>query len=225
MSKNWTRPRLSHSKEYPACGLLYGAWDNTALLTPPTGMHTNNLSEATLAMITIRSADRDDLPGILEVYNEAVLHTTATYDYEPRTLEHRIEWFEAHRRENYPVYVGVDDESGVVGWSSLNKYHDRPGYRFTTENSIYIAPPHRGHGLGARLLAPLIESARELGFRAILAGIDAANEPSLRLHARFGFERVAHYKQVGFKFGRWLDVIYMELLLPGTKTPTPQPQH
>jgi len=161
----------------------------------------------------VRSASRDDLPAILEIYNEAVLNTTATYDYEPRTLEHRVAWFEDHEKSNYPMFVAVNDAGRVVGWSALNRYHDRKGYQFSTENSVYVAADQRGKGIGKLLLAPLIEAARQRGLHAILAGIDAENEASIRLHASFGFVKVAHFKQVGFKFGRWLDVVYLELLL------------
>ena len=161
----------------------------------------------------VRPATHDDLAGILEIYNDAVLNTTATYDYEPRTLEHRIAWFEDHVQNNYPVLVAVNPQEQVLGWSALNRYHDRPGYRFTTENSVYVAADQRGRGIGRLLMEPLIEAGRRRGFHAILAGIDAGNEASIRLHARFGFAKVAHLKQVGFKFGRWLDVIYMELVL------------
>ena len=161
----------------------------------------------------IRCATHADLPGILEIYNEAVLNTTATYDYEPRTLEHRSAWFEDHVKSNYPVFVAVNDSGSVVGWSALNRYHDQVGYRFTTENSVYVAANQRGRGIGKLLLAPLIDGARERGLHAILAAIDASNEVSIRLHASFGFERIAYFKQVGFKFGRWLDVVYMELLV------------
>ncbi len=161
----------------------------------------------------VRPATHDDLPGILEIYNEAVLNTTASYDYEPRTLEHRIAWFEDHVKNNYPVLVAANDQGRVVGWSALNRYHDRKGYQFTTENSVYVAADQRGRGLGKLLMKPLIEAARQRGLHAILAGIDAENEASIRLHASFGFVKVAHFRQVGFKFGRWLDVIYMELVL------------
>lgn len=163
--------------------------------------------------IIVRPATQADLPAILEIYNDAVLHTTASYDYEPRTLEHRVAWFEDHRKANYPVFVAVDEAGRVAGWSSLSRFHDRFGYRFTTENSVYVAADQRGKGIGKLLLAPLIESARTLGLHAILAVIDAQNEASLRLHARFGFEKVGLFKQTGFKFGRWLDVVYMELLV------------
>jgi L-amino acid N-acyltransferase len=161
----------------------------------------------------VRPATYEDLPGILEVYNEAVLNTTATYDYEPRTLEQRQQWFEERQRDNYAVFVALDASQRVAGWSALNPFHARPGYRFTAENSVYVAPPVRGQGLGKLLLAPLIDAAKTRQLHAIIAAIDAENEASIRLHARFGFEKVGHFRQTGFKFGRWLDVVYMERLV------------
>jgi L-amino acid N-acyltransferase len=163
----------------------------------------------------VRPAERDDLPQILEIYNEAVLNTTASYDYEPRTLEHRITWYEEHLRNNNPVFVAQSQalHGRVVGWSALNPFHSRIGYRFTAENSIYVAADQRGQGIGKLLMAPLLDAAKERELRAIIAVIDAENKVSIRLHARFGFEKVAHLKQVGFKFDRWLDVIYMERLV------------
>ena len=170
--------------------------------------------------MTIRPATHADLPGILEIYNDAVLHTTATYDYEPRTLEHRQQWFEERQRDGYPVLVAADASGRVGGWSALNPFHARIGYRFTSENSVYVAADLRGQGLGKLLLAPLLEAAKARGLHAIIAAIDAANEPSLRLHAAFGFEKVGHFKQTGFKFGRWLDVVYMEKLLEQSLGPS-----
>jgi L-amino acid N-acyltransferase len=164
-------------------------------------------------VVTVRPATSADLPAILEIYNEAVLNTTATYDYEPRTLDERVAWFEDHRTQGYPVFVAVNGAGRVVGWSALNRYRDRPGYRLTTENSVYVAADQRGRGVGRQLLAPLIQAARQRGLHAILAGIDAGNEASLRLHEAFGFREVAHLKEVGYKFNRWLDVVYLELLL------------
>ena len=161
----------------------------------------------------VRSATFEDLPQILAIYNDAVLNTTASYDYEPRSMEHRVAWFEDHRKQDYPVLVAVNDQAQVVGWGSLSKFHDRMGYRFTTENSIYVAAEHRGKGIGKLLLAALIQAARDRNMRAIIGIIDAQNEASLRLHEGFGFEKVALLKQVGYKFDRWLDVVFVELLL------------
>lgn len=168
------------------------------------------------ALVAIRPARRADLPGILEIYNQAVLTTTATYDYEPRSLEHRTTWFDDHERTGLPIFVAVTVDGRVIGWSALNRYHERMGYRFTTENSVYVAADARGLGLGGRLLGPLIDSAARLGLHAIIAAIDAQNEVSIRLHRRFGFEQVGHFRQVGYKFDRWLDVVYLERLIPLT---------
>lgn len=166
-----------------------------------------------MCIMIIRPATRADLPGILEIYNDAVLHTTATYDYDPRTLEQRTQWFEEREREGYPIFVALDDAGKVAGWSALNPFHARMGYRFTAENSVYVAAESRGRGVGKLLLAPLIDGAKARGLHAIIAAIDAQNEASIRLHAGFDFEQVGHFKQTGFKFGRWLDVVYMERLV------------
>lgn len=168
-------------------------------------------------MITIRPATREDCPAILKIYNHAVLTTTATYDYEPRSLEHRLAWFDEHQRNAYPIFVAVDPRHGIMGWSSLSRYHDRKGFRFTTENSLYVAADHRGQGAGKLLLQALVESCRDGRFHSIIAAIDASNEISIRLHHSFGFEQVGHFKRVGYKFNRWLDVVYMELILPEPK--------
>ncbi len=167
-------------------------------------------------MITIRPAAEADLPEILAIYNDAVLRTTASYDYEPRTLEQRRQWYLERERDGYAIFVAVDVSGRVVGWSALNPYHSRCGYRFTAENSVYVAAEHRGHGIGKLLLGPLIGAARARGLHAIIAAIDSSNEASIRLHAAFKFETVGVFKQVGYKFGRWLDVTYMELVLPGS---------
>lgn len=170
-------------------------------------------SETRGSSIRIRPAVRSDCEGILAIYNHAVLNTTATYDYEPRSLEHRLQWFEAHQRDDLAIFVAQAPDGAVVGWSALNRYHDRVGFRFTVENSIYVDEAWRGCGLGGRLLAPLVTAAERRGLRAIIAAIDATNEASIRLHARHGFEQVGHFRQVGYKFGRWLDVVYMERLV------------
>src|SRR5690349_3288117 len=132
----------------------------------------------------LRPATHIDLPEILAMYNEALLNTTASYDYEPRTLEHRTMWFEDHQKNNYPVFVAVGDRNRVVGWSALNRFHDRFGYRFTAENSVYVAADQRGRGIGTLLMPPLIEGARKRGLHVILALIDTGNESSIRLHSR-----------------------------------------
>src|SRR3954469_6400759 len=135
-----------------------------------------------MPQIQIRPAGRDDLQQILDIYNEAVLNTTASYDYEPRTLEHRQTWFDEHERAKYPIFVATDAGGKVVGWSALNPYHSRMGYQFTSENSIYVAADWRGKGVGKLLMPPLIEGARKRGLHVIIAAIDAANPASVGLH-------------------------------------------
>lgn len=166
-----------------------------------------------MSTFSVRPAVRDDVPAILEIYNDAVLNTTASADYEPGSPESRYEWFDQHARDGYPIFVAVNNAGAVVGWSSLSQYKERFGYRFSTENSIYIHPQWRGQGVGKLLIPPLIEAAKALGLHAILAGISGDNEASLKLHAQFGFEKVAHFRETVYKFGQWIDVVYMEKLL------------
>lgn len=163
-------------------------------------------------MITIRIATEQDLPAILDIYNEVILNTTAVYDYVPHTLEMRKEWYAAKQKDNYPVFV-AEEGSRLVGFSSYGPFRAWAAYRYTVENSIYIASSERGKGIGKLLLIPLIDAARERGFHAIVAGIDASNEASIKLHKAFGFETVGHFKEVGFKFDKWLDLAFLELLL------------
>jgi L-amino acid N-acyltransferase YncA len=164
-------------------------------------------------MITIRSARETDLPDILEIYNHVILHTTAVYTYEPHTLEMRKAWFASKVSDGYPLFV-AEDGSRVVGLSTYGSFRAWPAYKYTVENSVYVAADQRGKGIARLLMPPLIEAARTQGYHAIIASIDATNESSLRLHRSFGFEEVAHFRQVGFKFSRWLDLKFLELLLP-----------
>lgn len=160
----------------------------------------------------VRPALYADLPAIHEIYNEAVLNTTASYDYQPRPMEDRVEWFALHGQQGLPVFV-AEEARRIVGWSSLSRFRERIGYRFTVENSVYVAAGERGRGVGRRLMPPLIDAAHALGLRSIIAAIDAGNEASVRLHSHFGFVEVGRLPQVGFKFNRWLDVVYMQRLL------------
>ena len=161
--------------------------------------------------IVIRSAVAEDLPAINDIYNHFVLHSTCTYQEEPEPLEGRRAWF-LHHGERYPVIVAVY-EGKVVGWGSLSAYHPRSAYRNTVENSVYIHHDFHGQGIGSLLLQELLSLARKLGHRAIIAAIDGEQTASVSLHAKFNFQHVGRFRQIGFKFGRWLDVVYMELLL------------
>ncbi len=160
--------------------------------------------------ICIRAAEPADLPAILDIYNDAVLHTTASWDYEPNTLEQRTRWFEEHQRLGLPVLVAVNAEGTIVGWGSLSKFRDRVGYQYTVEHSVYVAAGYRRQGIGRQIVLDLIGAARQLGKRTLIGGLDASNEASLRLHESLGFEQVAYFKQVGYKFDRWLDLIFVQ---------------
>jgi phosphinothricin acetyltransferase len=165
------------------------------------------------AEVLIRPAARHDLKSILEIYNDAVLNTTASADYEPQTMSQRIQWYESRKKMGFPMFVAEAPGRRVVGWASLSPYHTRPGYRFTAENSVYIAADWRGRGIGRHLMIRVIESAREIGLHAIVASIEATSEASIRLHASLGFEQRGHLRELIHKFDRWLDVVYMELVL------------
>jgi phosphinothricin acetyltransferase len=165
--------------------------------------------------LAIRPATVADLPSILAIYNHAVLHTTASYDEQPSTLEQRAAWFEEHVHQDLSVLV-ADLEREVVGFGALGPFRQRTAYRYTIEHSVYVDAAYRGRGIGRALLAPLITAARERQMHAMVGVIDAANTVSIRLHAAFGFVQVAHLREVGYKFGRWLDLIFMELLLSPT---------
>lgn len=161
--------------------------------------------------VRVRLATAADLPRINEIYNHYVLHSTCTYQEEPESAAGRAQWFARHG-ERYPVTVAEMDGQ-VVGWGSLSPYHVRSAYRHTVENSVYVHAAWHGRGIGARLLADLIARAEALGYRAVIAVIDSAQPASASLHTRHGFEKVGHFREIGRKFGRWLDVTYYERLL------------
>jgi phosphinothricin acetyltransferase len=152
-----------------------------------------------------------DLAAINGIYNHYVVHSTCTYQEAPETLDGRRQWFAQHGNK-HPVIVAVQDEQ-VIGWGSLSPYHKRSAYRHTVENSVYVHHQHHRCGIGSVLLQELINLSRNQGHRVIIAGIDGEQTASVEIHKKFHFEKVGHFKQVGFKFGRWLDVIYMELNL------------
>ena len=170
-------------------------------------------------MITIRPAREADLPEILGIYNHVILNTTAVYSYEPHTLEMRKAWYDDKVRNGYPLFV-AEDAGRLVGLSTYGPFRVWPAYKYTIENSIYVAADYRGKGVARLLMKPLIDAARAQEYHAIIASIDASNEASLRLHRSFGFEEVAHFREVGYKFGRWLDLKFLELLLDTPAHPT-----
>lgn len=165
-------------------------------------------------MADIRDARVDDLPGILAIYNDVITTSTAVYREDPATLDDRREWFDARQAQGYPILVAADD-AGIVGFASYGDFRSWPGYRFTVEHTVHIGADRRGQGVGTRLMQALIERAVAQGKHVMVGGVDADNEPSLRFHERLGFVRAARLHDVGFKFGRWLDLVFVQRILDG----------
>lgn len=160
----------------------------------------------------IRDAIDADLPAMAAIYNDVVATSTAIYREQPIVLEEYHAWWRARIAQGYPVLVACDD-SGVIAFGTFGDFRPWPGYRYTVEHSVHVRVDRRGQSLGTQLVSALIERAVALGKHAMIAGVDADNAVSLRLHERLGFERVAHFREVGFKFGRWLDLVFLQRML------------
>ena len=163
--------------------------------------------------LRLRDATEADLPTILAITNDAIVNATAIWTIEPTTLAERQAWLSARRARGYPVLVAEGTDGRVLGFTSYGEFRPRDGYRYTVEHSLYVDGSARGRGIGSQLLVALIERATADGHHAMVAGIDGDNHGSIRLHERFGFEVVGHLRQVGRKFDRWLDLVFMERLL------------
>ncbi|TBU78993.1 GNAT family N-acetyltransferase [Pseudomonas daroniae] len=169
---------------------------------------------------TIRNATPADLPGILAIYNDAVLNTTAIWNEQPVDLANRQEWFDARARQGYPILLAVNEREEVLGYASFGDWRPFEGFCNTVEHSVYIRSDQRGQGLGPLLMQALIERARGTGKHVMVAAIESGNSASIRLHERLGFAITGQMPQVGCKFGRWLDLTFMQLLLtPQRSTP------
>jgi L-amino acid N-acyltransferase YncA len=161
---------------------------------------------------TIRLATSEDLPAINDIYNYYVLRSTCTYQLDPEPIEARQAWFEAHPPDKYPVTVSeVNGE--VIAWGALSKFRERAAYAPSVEASIYVRHDMHRRGIGRALLLDLIQRSRELGFHTLIGGVSADQTASLALQENLGFQRVAHFKEVGYKFGQRLDVIFLQLML------------
>lgn len=161
----------------------------------------------------IRDATHADLPGILTIYNEVIATSTAVYALEPVTLEDRAAWLAARQKQSYPVLVAHDGEA-VRGFASYGEWRGAwAGYRYTVEHSVHMDASHRGTGIGRQLMLRLIEAAQAADKHVMIGAIDADNAASIRFHERLGFRTVAHFHEVGHKFGRWLDLVFMQRLL------------
>ncbi|MFZ5836044.1 MAG: GNAT family N-acetyltransferase [Pseudomonadota bacterium] len=169
----------------------------------------------------IRNAAEADLPGILAIYNEVIVNSTAVYALVPVTLDNRAQWLAARQAQNFPVLVAVEADE-VLGFASYGEWRGAwAAYKFTVEHSVHIAAAHRGTGIGHQLMLRLIETAQSAGLHVMIGGIDAENAASIKFHERLGFAPVAHFREVGYKFGRWLYMVFMQRLLSPAHTHQP----
>jgi phosphinothricin acetyltransferase len=156
---------------------------------------------------------------ILAIFNEAIVNSTALYDYQPRAAESMVGWFDAKRRGRYPV-IGVEDETGaLMGFASYGPFRPHAAYKYTVEHSVYVDARFRGQGVGRALLGATILAAEKQDYHVMVGGIDATNAVSIKLHESLGFTSCGIVKHAGFKFGRWLDLAFYQLILRTPASP------
>lgn len=157
--------------------------------------------------------------AILDIFNDAILTSTALYDYQPRTLASMDDWFANKLKGNFPI-LGLENAAGqLIAFGSYGTFRSFPAYKYTVEHSVYVHRDHRKQGLGLQIMQALIEAAQQNDLHAMIGAIDASNDVSRALHQRLGFQHVGTLPQVGFKFGRWLDLAFYQLLLSGPQKP------
>ena len=157
--------------------------------------------------------------AILAIFNDAIANSTALYDYQARSPDSMVSWFAAKTRANYPV-IGVEDEHGeLMGFASFGSFRAWPAYKYTVEHSVYVDARFRGQGVGRALLGAVILAAEKQDYHVMVGGIDAANAVSIKLHESLGFKSCGIVRQAGFKFGRWLDLAFYQLILRTPSTP------
>lgn len=167
----------------------------------------------------IRDAEEHDLEKVMAIYNDAVEHTTAIWNDTKVDLANRLAWHADRRRAGYPVLVAVGDDGDVLGYASFGDWRAFDGYRHTVEHSVYVRADARGGGIGKALMEALIQRAKAIGKHMMVAGIEAGNTGSIRLHKKLGFEQVGLLTEVGTKFGAWLDLAFLQLRLDQRTAP------
>src|ERR1043166_8211008 len=171
------------------------------------------------AALRIADGTFQQAPQILAIFNEAIANSTALYDYQPRTMETMQSWFEAKKKGNYPVIGAQDDKGELLGFASFGTFRAWPAYKYSIEHSVYVDARFRGQGIGQRLLHEIINAAQEQNYHLMVGVIDAANSVSIRLHEKLGFVHCGTIRHAGFKFGRWLDVVFYQLILATPSNP------
>ena len=158
--------------------------------------------------MVIRDATAADIPAIRTIYNDMILHTTAVYDEDPHSLEKRMQWYNDRTAQGFPILVAEENQR-ILGFASYGTFRPWQGFRHTVEHAVYVAESEQGKGIGRLLMEQLIQRAQQQGIHVMVAGIDAANQSSIQLHEKLGFETAGVLKQVGRKFDRWLDLQFM----------------
>jgi L-amino acid N-acyltransferase YncA len=155
----------------------------------------------------------DHAAAILEILNDAIVHSTALYDYRPRTPDSMVAWFAAKAAGRFPVIGAVDDAGTLLGFASYGTFRAWPAYKYSVEHSVYVHRDHRGRGVGRLLMEALIAAARAGDLHVMVGGIDTTNRGSIALHEKLGFRHAGTVREAGFKFGRWLDLGFWQLVL------------
>jgi phosphinothricin acetyltransferase len=169
--------------------------------------------------LDIIDLDESHSPAILSIFNEAILNTTALYDYAPRPPESMTAWFAAKRVGGYPVIGAESPDGTLLGFATYGPFRPFPAYKYTVEHSLYIEKSHRAQGLGRILLERLIARAQSQDYHTLIGVIDSENTASIHLHEILGFRRCAEMREAGYKFNRWLDVVFYQLILPTPRNP------
>lgn len=157
--------------------------------------------------------------AILEILNDAIVSTTALYDYAPREPASMTAWFSNKQQGRFPVWGAVDVHGGLLGFATYGSFRSQPAFKYTVEHSVYVRLGERGRGVGRALMQQLIESATLQQYHAMVGGIDGSNAESVAFHERLGFSHAGTIRQAGFKFGRWLDLAFYQLVLPTPHQP------
>lgn len=166
----------------------------------------------------IRQATAADVPTILEIFNDNILHSTAIYMYKEQTLEQRMQWFDSKQQNGEPLFVfEIDGE--VAGYATYGAFRAYPAYQYTVEHSVYVHKNHYKKGIATKLMHVLIDHAKEHDVKTMVAGIDKENEASMIIHEKLGFTYSGTIRNAGYKFGRWLDLVFYQLDLQGPENP------
>lgn len=166
----------------------------------------------------IREATEKDLISILDIYNDAILNTTAIYDYKPHTIEDRKQWYKNKKNAGQPLLV-FEEDNKAVAYATFGAFRAWPAYKYSIEHSVYVHKNYRRNGIAEKLIKELIKIANEMGYAIIIAGIDGANIKSIKLHEKLGFKYSGTITKAGYKFGKWLDLTFYQLDLIGPKEP------